>query len=221
MNGTIRSMLNAYHGISGPNSSVLPATNENAKKPSSIRFIVNGAPNNSTVSILSSLESVSASALFALPSDLSELSGDALREIAVARHQFAFSVSAENPADLEALTLANRQLFEATGMTTRLLYIEPDASILTAEQRDAFVAAGYRLWDATHHISASASVSKTITDLTKKFSESTAAVILSFPHTDSSAKIIAGVGNYMQTNSVSAQRINILSSPINHANDRR
>lgn len=220
---TIHSMLNAYNGTPGPAITDQPPVtgDENVKKPSSIRFIVSGAPNDSTTSILSSLKKISVSALFALPPDPAGYSNAILREIAGAQHQFAFSISADAPADVDALTLANQKLFEATGMTTRLLYIEPDASALTAEQRDSYTAAGYRIWDATHRISASASASKAVSDLTKAFSETTTAVILSLPYKEAAAKIITNISNYMQTYSVSAQKINVLSSPMNHANDRR
>ncbi|MBQ8143949.1 MAG: hypothetical protein IJ042_04035 [Butyricicoccus sp.] len=219
-NATIRSMLNAYNGV--PSTGV-PSNNAETttKKPSSIRFVISGAAADSTSAILNSLELASQEAVFALPTTLEGYDGALLREIAAQKHGFALFVDASAPASVDALTEANLSLFNATGLTTRLLFIEPNANVLTTEQRDSYVVAGYRLWDATHTAAASARATKTVNDLTKAFSEITSAVILDLPHTQAASQIISGINTYMRTFSVSSHEITLLTTPINHANDRR
>ena len=106
-------------------------------------------------------------------------------------------------------------------MTTRLLYIEPDASVLTEKQRDDFVAAGYRLWDATHKMSSSANASRTVSELTKEFAQITSGVILALPHSNAAASVLSDINNYMHTYSIASHHIDLLAIPLNHANDRR
>ena len=217
---TIRSMLNAYNGISGSITPNLP-TDDNARHPSSIRFIVHGKATESTSALLDSLDRASRRALFALPVHLEGFSNTLLREIVAQKHGFAFMIDAQSPASTADLASANKRIFDATGMTARLLYISPDVGSLTQEQRDNYVSAGYRLWDATHVVDPSASSTKAVSDLTKSFSELNSAVIVALPHTEAATKIITGISDYMNTYSISSQLIDLLSTPINRANDRR
>lgn len=216
----IRSMLNTYNGVPSTSTPGYIGT-ETAKKPSSIRFFISGAASEHTASILNSLKQNSHHAVFALPTDLEGYDNALLRRITANKHGFALAIEADSPASVEELTQANAVLFHATGMTTRLLFIEPNASALSEEQRDLFVSAGYRLWDATHTVSAAATASKTVSDLIKNFSTITSAVIVDLPQSENTAQIITELKTYMRTNSIDAHDIDLFATPINHANDRR
>ncbi len=220
---TIRSMLNTYNGI--PNVSNPPGTQdpttEIVQKPSSIGFAVTGPASGDTADILTALDAAGQIAAFFLPIDLDGYHAGLLREIAAAGHTFGFIVEADAPITVDDLARANQSLFHATGMTSRLLFLAPNAAALSADARDALTSAGYRLWDATHTVSPETRASRTISNLLNEFSKTTSAVILQLPQNKVSAQVIREISDYMRTHAVALLRISTLSTPNNDANDRR
>lgn len=223
---TIQSMLNAYNGVTAPTApGTSPAPNQPTApvqhKPSSVSFVLTGPASEDTISILEALADTARKATFFLPADLSGYDNDLLRRIAAAGHEFGLLADADTPPTTTELAAANKKLFDATGLTTRLLFIEGGADALTAAQRDALTAAGFRLWDATHSVSADDSVSRTVSSLTTTFSSIDSAVVLALPHAQNSGQIIREISSLMRTNAIPERPISLLTTPINRANDIR
>lgn len=224
---TIQSMLNAYNGVTTPSTpggttTPIPgAPAEVVHKPSSICFAVTGAANSETGALLDALGDASRQATFFLPVDLAGYDDALLRRIAVAGHGFGFSVRADTPASAEELAAAQQRLFAATGLTTRLLFVEGGADALNAPQRDALVSAGFRLWDATHTMAQGARAAQTVSSLTAAFSSIDSAVVLALPHSEAAGQALGQISGYMRANAIPARAITLLTTPVNHADDLR
>ena len=76
-----------------------------------------------------------------------------MRRIAAEGHTLALLLDADEKASgdalVEQLTLANERLRLLTGVQTRIVSVSTGCAQLSRAQRDALIAAGYRLWDAT------------------------------------------------------------------------
>ena len=223
--GTIQSMLNAYNGVTTPASpNAVPSPNQPAAvthKPSSVSFVLTGAASEHTAAILEALKDCTREAVFFLPTDFAGYDPDLLRRIAASGCEFGLLIDAASPADTEDLSAANKALFDATGLTTRLLFIEGGANALTAAQCDALTGEGYRLWDATHTVSADVSASRTVSNLTTVFSTIDTAVVLQLPHAQVSAQILREISSLMRGNAIPERAIHLMTTPVNRANDVR
>lgn len=129
-----------------------PTENQSIPQPEKVYLCIVGTPSEYTASMLDSLSEFDGNAAFFLAADGLDGQEDIIREIFAAGHTIGLSFTAQdvNPQTmLTKIEQANDILEQTCGIRTRLVMALDNAASVTQAQREALVAAGYRLWRTT------------------------------------------------------------------------
>ena len=239
--GTIENTINSYKGISSANGSSSNGASSNggtaakpdetsipkveekpARKPARVYLTFYGAPDKNTAAVLDTLRGSGRTAAFFLPVK----SDDTVRRIAAEGHTLALLLDADEKASgdalVEQLTLANERLRLLTGVQTRIVSVSTGCAQLSRTQRDALIAAGYRLWDATLDAGdEKGTAARAYAETAQRFSETNATVVLSLHHSKETAEAVELISAYMSRQGIPSGTISLALTPINGANETR
>ncbi|MCQ5128049.1 polysaccharide deacetylase family protein [Butyricicoccus faecihominis] len=242
--GDIERAINAYKGV--PTSPDTPNNGGNTQKPSDkpveppippveekptqkpgrVYLTFFGPTTQYTPQTLDALHGAGRLATFFLSTDTAAWSSDTVRRIVGEGHTAALLLYAEPsvaPDELvERLTAANKQLAFLTGVNTRIFSNADGCNKLTAAQRDAIIAAGYRLWDSTMDSGDSTqSAPMTYAVTAQRFAATNATVVLRLRHSASTASAVQSLSAYMLRQGIPSSRVTLNTSPINLISDIR
>ncbi len=149
-----------------------------------------------------------------------------VRRIAAEGHTLALLLDADEKASgdalVEQLTLANERLRLLTGVQTRIVSVSTGCAQLSRAQRDALIAAGYRLWDATLDAGdEKGPAARAYAETAQRFSETDAAVVLRLHHSAATAEALAALSAYMTRQGIPSGTISLALTPINGADETR
>ena len=241
--GTIENTINSYKGISSANGSSSNGASSNggtaakpdetsipkveekpARKPARVYLTFYGAPDKNTAAVLDTLRGSGRTAAFFLPVKSADWTDDTVRRIAAEGHTLALLLDADEKASgdalVEQLTLANERLRLLTGVQTRIVSVSTGCAQLS--QRDALIAAGYRLWDATLDAGdEKGTAARAYAETAQRFSETNATVVLSLHHSKETAEAVELISAYMSRQGIPSGTISLALTPINGANETR
>ena len=149
-----------------------------------------------------------------------------MRRIAAEGHTLALLLDADEKASgdalVEQLTLANERLRLLTGVQTRIASVSTGCAQLSRAQRDALIAAGYRLWDATLDAGdEKGTAARAYAETAQRFSETNATVVLGLHHSKETAEAVELISAYMSRQGIPSGTISLALTPINGANETR
>lgn len=239
--GEIESAINTYRGNPDASSDpqVQPETppapeeppipeveEEPAQKPAHVYLAFYGAPTANTPAVLDELDSAGRLATFFLPTDVSTWTDDTIRRIVAEGHTPALLLDADSSAAAEdlvaSLTAANERLALLTGVSTRIVSNQDGCAALTEAQRDALVAAGYRLWDAALDSGdATQSAARAYATTAQRFASTNATLVVQLHHSRTTAQTVQSLAAYMSRQGIPSSRIALSNTPINGAGDTR
>ena len=238
--GTIENTINSYKGIPSsngassnggtaakPDETPIPKVEEKpARKPSRVYLTFCGAPDKNTAAVLDTLSESGRTAAFFLPVKSTDWTDDTVRRIAAEGHTLALLLDADEKASgdalVEQLTLANERLRLLTGVQTRIASVSTGCAQLSRAQRDALIAAGYRLWDATLDAGdEKGTAARAYAETAHRFSETDAAVVLRLHHSAATAEALAALSAYMTRQGIPSGTISLALTPINGADETR
>ena len=185
-----------------------------------------GAPDKNTAAVLDTLSESGRTAAFFLPVKSADWTDDTVRRIAAEGHTLALLLDADEKASgdalVEQLTLANERLRLLTGVQTRIVSVSTGCAQLSRAQRDALIAAGYRLWDATLDAGdEKGTAARAYAETAQRFSETDAAVVLRLHHSAATAEALAALSAYMTRQGIPSGTISLAITPINGADETR
>ena len=243
---SIENSINSYKGISSsdgssqngggttggttaqtPAETPIPKVEEKpTRKPSRVYLTFYGAPDKNAPDILDALKQDGRTAAFFLPADTAEWTDDTVRRIAAEGHTLALLLDADEKASgdalVEQLTLANERLRLLTGVQTRIVSVSTGCAQLSRAQRDALIAAGYRLWDATLDAGdEKGTAARAYAETAQRFSETDATVVLRLHHSAATAEALAALSAYMTRQGIPSGTISLALTPINGADETR
>ena len=197
-----------------------------AKKPVRVYLAYYGAPNENTAAVLDTLSESGRTAAFFLPVKSADWTDDTVRRIAAEGHTLALLLDADEKASgdalVEQLTLANERLRLRTGVQTRIVSVSTGCAQLSRAQRDALIAAGYRLWDATLDAGDEKGTAvRAYAETAQHFSETDATVVLRLHHSAATAEALAALSAYMTRQGIPSGTISLALTPINGADETR
>ena len=197
-----------------------------AKKPVRVYLAYYGAPNENTAAVLDTLSESGRTAAFFLPVKSADWTDDTVRRIAAEGHTLALLLDADEKASgdalVEQLTLANERLRLLTGVQTRIVSVSTGCAQLSRAQRDALIAAGYRLWDATLDAGdEKGTAARAYAETAQRFSETDAAVVLRLHHSAATAEALSALSAYMTRQGIPSGTISLALTPINGADETR
>ena len=238
--GTIENTINSYKGIPSsngassnggtaakPDETPIPKVEEKpARKPARVYLTFCGAPDKNTAAVLDTLSESGRTAAFFLPVKSADWTDDTVRRIAAEGHTLALLLDADEKASgdalVEQLTLANERLRLLTGVQTRIVSVSTGCAQLSRAQRDALIAAGYRLWDATLDAGdEKGTAARAYAETAQRFSETDAAVVLRLHHSAATAEALAALSAYMTRQGIPSGTISLALTPINGADETR
>lgn len=239
--GEIESAINTYRGNPDASSDpqVQPETppapeeppipeveEEPAQKPAHVYLAFYGVPTANTPAVLDELDSAGRLATFFLPTDVSTWTDDTIRRIVAEGHTPALLLDADSSAAAEdlvaSLTAANERLALLTGVSTRIVSNQDGCAALTEAQRDALVAAGYRLWDAALDSGdATQSAARAYATTAQRFASTDATLVVQLHHSRTTAQTVQSLTAYMSRQGIPSSRITLSNTPINGAGDTR
>lgn len=238
--GTIENTINSYKGIPSsngassnggtaakPDETPIPKVEEKpARKPARVYLTFCGAPDKNTAAVLDTLSESGRTAAFFLPVKSADWTDDTVRRIAAEGHTLALLLDADEKASgdalVEQLTLANERLRLLTGVQTRIVSVSTGCARLSRAQRDALIAAGYRLWDATLDAGdEKGTAARAYAETAQRFSETDAAVVLRLHHSAATAEALAALSAYMTRQGIPSGTISLALTPINGADETR
>ena len=209
--GEIESAINTYRGNPDASSDpqVQPETppapeeppipeveEEPAQKPAHVYLAFYGAPTANTPAVLDELDSAGRLATFFLPTDVSTWTDDTIRRIVAEGHTPALLLDADSNQD--------------------------GCAALTEAQRDALVAAGYRLWDAALDSGdATQSAARAYATTAQRFTSTDATLVVQLHHSRTTAQTVQSLAAYMSRQGIPSSRITLSNTPINGAGDTR
>lgn len=200
-----------------PEQSIEPAR----IRPRLIYLTFTGAPTEYSADLLDTLSAYDRRATFFLPVD-TPWDVDFVRRAAAEGHAVGLLVTPAQAAQTDLLTQTNALLFELTGLTTRLISVEGGSDTLSALQRDAIIAAGYRLWDATVTANDDTRRASQVANLMlRSFDGTTATTVLSMHHTRSTNAALTLILRDLRVNRVVTTPVLISDTPINLAREQR
>lgn len=235
MAGQMEKIVDTYKGVGTvkpprptppPDTSPEPVPPERPVKPAQIRpaliyVTFAGAPTEYSADLLDTLAAYGRQATFFLPIDLT-WDADFVRRTVAEGHMIGLLAAPEQIADTSRLTQSNAALFDMTGTTTRMLSIAGGSDLLSAAQRDAIAAAGYRLWDATITADDETNRADQVAGwLLRSFDGTTATTVLSMHHTRSTNAALTLVLRDLRVNGVATAPILSADTPINKAGELR
>ena len=197
-----------------------------AKKPIRVYLAYYGAPNENTAAVLDTLSESGRTAAFFLPVKSADWTDDTVRRIAAEGHTLALLLDEDEKASgdalVEQLTLANERLRLLTGVQTRIVSVSTGCAQLSRAQRDALIAAGYRLWDATLDAGdEKGTAARAYAETAQRFSETDAAVVLRLHHSAATAEALSALSAYMTRQGIPSGTISLALTPINGADETR
>ena len=210
-----------------PDETPIPKVEEKpARKPSRVYLTFCGAPDKNTAAVLDTLRECGRTAAFFLPVKSADWTDDTVRRIAAEGHTLALLLDADEKASgdalVEQLTLANERLRLLTGVQTRIVSVSTGCAQLSQAQRDALIAAGYRLWDATLDAGDEKGTAvRAYAETAQRFSETDAAVVLRLHHSAATAEALAALSAYMTRQGIPSGTISLALTPINGADETR
>ena len=243
--GTIENTINSYKGIPSSNGSSsngassnggtaakpdetpIPKVEEKPKrKPARVYLTFCGAPDKNTAAVLDTLSESGRTAAFFLPVKSADWTDDTVRRIAAEGHTLALLLDEDEKASgdalVEQLTLANERLRLLTGVQTRIVSVSTGCAQLSRAQRDALIAAGYRLWDATLDAGdEKGTAARAYAETAQRFSETDAAVVLRLHHSAATAEALSALSAYMPRQGIPSGTISLALTPINGADETR
>ena len=239
--GTIENTIHSYKGIPSSNGSSssnggtaakpdetpIPKVEEKpARKPARVYLTFCGAPDKNTAAVLDTLSESGRTAAFFLPVKSTDWTDDTVRRIAAEGHTLALLLDADEKASgdalVEQLTRANERLRLLTGVQTRIVSVSTGCAQLSRAQRDALIAAGYRLWDATLDAGdEKGTAARAYAETAHRFSEIDAAVVLRLHHSAATAEALAALSAYMTRQGIPSGTISLALTPINGADETR
>lgn len=239
--GEIESAINTYRGNPDASSDpqVQPETppapeeppipeveEEPAQKPAHVYLAFYGAPTVNTPAVLDELDSAGRLATFFLPTDVSTWTDDTIRRIVAEGHTPALLLDADSSAAAEdlvaSLAAANERLALLTGVSTRIVSNQDGCAALTEAQRDALVAAGYRLWDAALDSGdATQSAARAYATTAQRFASTDATLVVRLHYSRTTAQTVQSLAAYMSRQGIPSSRITLSNTPINGAGDTR
>lgn len=241
--GEIESAINTYRGVPDqpeppvqpdpppqpvqPEEPPIPEVEEEpAQRPAYVYLTFYGAPTSYTPAILDALDSANRQATFFLPVDTAAWTDDTVRRIVAEGHAPALLLDASSETDPDALvaslTSANERLALLTGVTTRIVSNQSGCKALTEAQRDALVAAGYRLWDAALDSGdATQSAARAYAATAQQFASTSGNLVVQLHHSRETAQTVQLLTAYMSRQGIPSPRITISTAPINGASDTR
>ena len=238
--GTIENTINSYKGIpysngassnggtaAKPDETPIPKVEEKpARKPARVYLTFCGAPDKNTAAVLDTLSESGRTAAFFLPVKSADWTDDTVRRIAAEGHTLALLLDEDEKASgdalVEQLTLANERLRLLTGVQTRIVSVSTGCAQLSRAQRDALIAAGYRLWDATLDAGdEKGTAARAYAETAHRFSETDAAVVLRLHHSAATAEALAALSAYMTRQGIPSGTISLALTPINGADETR
>lgn len=238
--GTIENTINSYKGIPSsngassnggtaakPDETPIPKVEEKpARKPARVYLTFCGAPDKNTAAVLDTLSESGRTAAFFLPVKSADWTDDTVRRIAAEGHTLALLLDADEKASgdalVEQLTLANERLRLLTGVQTRIVSVSTGCAQLSRAQRDALIAAGYRLWDATLDAGdEKGTAARAYAETAHRFSETDTAVVLRLHHSAATAEALAALSAYMTRQGIPSGTISLALTPINGADETR
>ena len=243
--GTIENTINSYKGIPSSNGSSSNGASSNGgtaakpdetpipkveekptRKPSRVYLTFCGAPDKNTAAVLDTLSESGRTAAFFLPVKSADWTDDTVRRIAAEGHTLALLLDADEKASgdalVEQLTLANERLRLLTGVQTRIVSVSTGCAQLSRAQRDALIAAGYRLWDATLDAGDEKGTAvRAYAETAQHFSETDATVVLRLHHSAATAEALAALSAYMTRQGIPSGTISLALTPINGADETR
>lgn len=243
--GTIENTINNYKGIPSSNGSSSNGASSNggtaakpdeppipkveekpARKPARVYLTFYGAPDKNTAAVLDTLRESGRTAAFFLPVKSTDWTDDTVRRIAAEGHTLALLLDADEKASgdalVEQLTLANERLRLLTGVQTRIVSVSTGCAQLSRAQRDALIAAGYRLWDATLDAGdEKGTAARAYAETAQRFSETNATVVLGLHHSKETAEAVELISAYMTRQGIPSGTISLALTPINGADETR
>ena len=210
-----------------PEEEPIPEVEEQpTQKPASVYLTFFGAPNANTPAILDALNSAGRQATFFLPVDTSAWVDDTVRRIVAEGHMPALLLDADSETDPAALTAslaaANERLTLLTGLSTRIVSNDGGCAALSQTQRDALVAAGYRLWDAALDSGdETGSAARAYATTAQQFAATSATLVVQLHHSRATAQTVQSLTAYMTRQGITSLRITWSDTPINGASDVR
>ena len=240
----IENAINTYRGIadpsqpgggaSGPSSGSQSQTEppipeieeEPVQKPAGVYLTFYGAPTANTPAVLDALSAAARQAAFFLPVDTASWTDDTVRRIVAQGHAPALLLDVDAQTDsaamVDSLTAANERLTLLTGVSTRIVSNEDGCAALTQAQRNALIAAGYRLWDAALDAGdANQSAARAYAMTAQYFISTSATVVVRLHHSRATAQTVQLLAGYMSRQNIPALRITFSATPINSAADIR
>ena len=149
-----------------------------------------------------------------------------MRRIAAEGHTLALLLDADEKASgdalVEQLTLANERLRLLTGVQTRIVSVSTGCAQLSRAQRDALIAAGYRLWDAgLDSGDAEKNAAEAYTQTVQYFASTSGVVGVRLHHSKATPRLTEALCSYIGRQGISAGRITYSVAPVNSASDTR
>lgn len=181
-----------------------------------------GPLNEETGAILDTLEKRGYPAAFFLPAENPSAQPDLLRRIYASGYTVGLLLT-EVPEDLVVLlTKANEQLCSVLHTKTRLVCVADGADTLTPAQRDAIVAAGFRLWDANIDPDPdTSSASALYTSCRRLLSKTTRVTVVRLCCNTAVMETLPKICAWLESNSYSVLTMNEWDTPINKASEIR
>jgi len=196
-------------------------------KPIRVYLSFFGAPGAHTAEILEALQETGQPATFFLSAiDPFAWQDDMVRRIVAEGHSPALLLEASaytTPEELiQQADAANRRLALLTGLNTRILSCTTGFGELSAEQRDALIHAGYRLWDTTMDANDDVQPAElAYAGIVQQFTVTDTSVVLRLHHSASAAPLLHSLTAYMDRQNIPAGRITLYATPLNDVSDPR
>lgn len=205
----------------------IPAVEEKpAQKPAQVYLTYFGPPTENTAAVLNALRDAQRPAAFFLSTDTASWTDDTVRRIAGEGHTLALLLYADQTVApdvlLQRLTAANQRLALVTGVTTRLVSNAAGSEQLTPAQRDAVIAAGYRLWDSTLDSGDDTQTGpRAYANTAQYFSTTSSVQVLRLRHSTATAQATDLLCAYMQRQGIPSPRLTLSDTPVNHVSEIR
>lgn len=195
------------------------------QRSSRVHLCFYGETTKYTTDILDALQAQNQKATFFLPTDTESYDDDLLRRMVAEGHALGLLITApqvETDVMTQSLTRANERFAFVTGIQTRLVTVDAGCDTLSAVQRNALIAAGYRMWDTNYDsqdttLPSSESYAGTVDYLIS----TNVPVTIRLGHGEYTATVSGWLSSYLQRQGISAPVITLTATPMNLASDVR
>lgn len=245
--GEIERAVNSYYGISPdpsggndpgvqPNQPVQPTQpveptpppveEKPTMKPARVYLSFFGPATAYTPDVLDALRDAGRKGTFFLPADAAAWPDDTVRRIVAEGHTpglLLYIADGDTPEALTAqLGAANERLAFLTGTQARVVSNATGCAKLSTAQRDAIVAAGYRLWDSTMDSGDDVRrASYVYASTAQRFAATNSTVVLRLRHTKETGGAVRQLCAYMSRQGIGSACAAYSVTPINTVGDTR